>query len=181
MSHPCSVEGCARDSRRLGMCSMHYYRTRKHGNPGTPGPSFEYHGMHGTKVYGTWHHMIERCENPKNISFPKYGAKGISVCGRWRDSFTDFLDDMGEPPTNQRQIDRIDSSGNYEPGNCRWATPTENLRNRRSVKLTMDKAREIRRMKSEGKSTREIAEVFNLVPGSVDNIIRGNRWKESDG
>lgn len=179
MSRPCSIAGCNRASRRRGMCPMHYCRTRKHGDPGKPGRSFEYHGMRGTKVYSTWHHMIERCENPKNIGYPTYGAKGISVCGRWRESFIAFLADMGEPPSQKHQIDRIDSSGNYEPQNCRWLSPTENLRNRRCVKLTMEKAREIRRMKSEGKSSREIAERFNLRTGSIDNIIRGNRWKEA--
>lgn len=79
--------------------------------------------------------MIQRCYNRKHISFPRYGAIGITVCDWWRDSFENFQADMGQRPPGKAAIDRIDNARGYSPENCRWVTYQENARNRRSNRI----------------------------------------------
>jgi hypothetical protein len=76
--------------------------------------------------------MRERCFDPSVRQYPNYGGRGIVVCDRWRYSFENFKADMGQPPTREHSVDRIDNDGNYEPGNCRWATTLEQSRNKRT-------------------------------------------------
>lgn len=94
------------------------------------------HGSCGTPTYKSWIHMIQRCENSRDMGFENYGGRGIKVCFRWRNSFEAFLTDMGPRPSKKHSIDRFpDSNGDYEPGNCRWATAKEQNRNRRGNRL----------------------------------------------
>ncbi len=84
-------------------------------------------------LYQRWIGMKQRCYNPNSDNFHLYGGRGIEVCQRWRDSFPAFIEDMGECP-NGFQLDRKNTDGNYEPGNCQWSSPLENSRNRRDAR-----------------------------------------------
>lgn len=90
-----------------------------------------YHGMQGSPEYGVWKGMKKRCYKLKARGYRNYGGRGIKVCERWLHSFKAFHDDMGDRPSKAHSIDRIDGDGDYEPGNCRWATCAEQNRNRR--------------------------------------------------
>jgi hypothetical protein len=80
--------------------------------------------------------MKARCYYPKAISYYLYGARGITVCPRWLESFENFLADMGECPSPKHSLDRINNDGNYEPSNCRWATMTEQgLNTRKTIRV----------------------------------------------
>ncbi len=81
-----------------------------------------------------WNHMQQRCYNTNDKHFHDYGGRGVVVCERWRNSFEAFLEDVGDRPSKRHSLDRFpNGSGNYEPGNVRWATPMEQSQNRRSV------------------------------------------------
>lgn len=98
-------------------------------------------GAH-TRAYQTWRHMKDRCLNPRNKRFFDYGGRGIKVCDRWLNSFENFLADMGERPEG-KTLDRYpDNNGNYEPGNCRWATPLQQQQNRRRYRKSTNKIQE---------------------------------------
>lgn len=118
-----SVADNLRSGRSQSCGCLRAEATTKHGNARKSG---------NTSEYGTWEGMNARCFNEKSNGFRHYGGRGITVCDRWRESFENFIADMGPKPTPKHSIDRFpDMNGNYEPSNCRWATPSEQSRNTR--------------------------------------------------
>jgi hypothetical protein len=138
------------------------------------------HGKHGSPEYQSWRSMIGRCENPNATGYKNYGGRGITICDSWRKSFERFFQDMGERPSMECQIDRIDNDGNYEPSNCRWATVKQQANNRRKKTLNL-----VIEFKGESKTLPEWAELLGVKVGTlyarrwrglpVDQVLVGNK------
>jgi len=117
------------------------------------------HGMSGTRTHGAWTSMKQRCQNPKFKSYHNYGGRGIKVCERWL-VFGNFFEDMGECPP-RLELDREDNDGDYEPGNCRWATSKENNRNKRKTVFV--------EFRGESKPLVEVAEMMGICRNVLKN------------
>lgn len=131
-----------------------------------------------TQAYQAWTAMRGRCNNPNSQDYSHYGGKGIKVSPAW-DEFLDFLRDMGEPPSPKHTLDRIKRKGNYEPGNCRWATRAIQAQNRDYCSLTFDDANAIRaRYSSTGITQKDLASEYGVSQTMISQIIRGNAWAD---
>lgn len=118
------------------------------------------------ELYSVWSGMKDRCLNQNNDSFVRYGGRGISVCERWQKDFQAFLDDMGPRPTPKHSIERIDNDGDYRPGNCRWATSSEQSLNRTHPKGYGRKL-------WDDMTAQQIAEVTGLTVSTVRRRFKG--------
>jgi hypothetical protein len=124
------------------------------------------HGLSYTRTHAIWAAMKSRCTNKNQKCYPRYGGRGVSVCERWQ-SFDMFYADMGTVPEGH-SLDRIDTNGNYEPGNCRWATKYTQANNTRT-----------NRFLSFNGETRTIAEWerhLGLPANCIGNRIRKHKW-----
>lgn len=128
-------------------------RSRKHG-----------HTVPQSKEYKAWCDMIQRCTNPNNSAYKRYGGRGIQVCDQWRNSFEVFLEDMNNAPTSEYSLDRINSNGNYQPSNCRWATCQEQNSNR-SNNIIID-----------GKTLAEVCRIRGLPYATIRARIQHYNW-----
>jgi len=119
-----------------GNTCTHPIRQILHGGYRSCGCKMGYHKHDRTKggkrdpTFISWQAMLQRCYDPNNIAYERYGGRGITVCERWRQSLVNFITDVGERPLGHT-LDRIDNQGLYEPGNVKWSTPKEQANNRR--------------------------------------------------
>ena len=130
-------------------------------------------------LFGIWTGMRDRCNRKSNQDYKYYGGKGIIVEDTWNDylEFKKWSIFNGYEPNKNLQIDRIDSSKNYSPENCRWVTPKINQRNRDCVLLNMEKAEEIRVLISKGIPILEIANIYGVHKDTINDIKKGKTWK----
>lgn len=134
------------------------------------------HGMSRTPTWRSWSCMLTRCRNPCASDYQRYGGRGITVCDRWR-SFENFFTDMGERPEG-KTLDRINNNGNYEPGNCRWATPSEQSQNKRKtvIRKTLPHQHiQIRWLSEMGWNHGELGQQFGISRTSVRNILGNSK------
>jgi hypothetical protein len=129
-------------------------------------------------LYGTWKRMRQRCNDQGCTDYYNYGARGVTVCARWMESFEAFLADMGPRPSPRHSLDRIDSSLGYEPGNVRWATTRQQARNRRVNVLNERIAHEIRVRHAGGESPARIADEMSVPRSTVRHVVDGETWRE---
>ena len=117
-------------------------------------------------LYTTWLNMRDRCNNENNKSYKNYGGRGISVCSRW-DDFRLFVEDMGDRPDGAT-LDRIDSNGNYEPSNCRWATMSEQAVNRRTT-VWIERGGQVLHLS-------EWARKYSVTNHTIRKWVRSKQW-----
>lgn len=129
-------------------------------------------------LYRRWIDMRNRCSNPNNVSWKRYGGRGIRVCADW-DDYTVFKSwALANGFSPELQLDRRDNDGPYSPENCRWVDRTTNIRNSSGPRLTMDQAKEIRALRLTGLSHVKLAKLFNISKGSIAAILAGTTFKE---
>lgn len=134
------------------------------------------HGLSRHPLYMTWTGINNRCHNLRTKDYYLYGGRGISVCDEWRKSPIEFINwGMNNGYKPGLTIERIDNDGNYEPDNCKWATLTEQARNKITTKLTTERAKEI---KNDDRNFGDIAEDYKVSLSTIYDIKMGRTWKD---
>lgn len=122
------------------------------------------HASCNSKEYKTWSSIIQRCLNPNNSRFKSYCGAGIDVCDRWKKSFINFIADVGKCPDKKMSLDRINNKKGYSPDNCRWATNTQQARNKNTNRMIS--------MDGETHCLSEWAEILNIPRERIKNRLR---------
>lgn len=135
-------------------------------------------GKGASPTYNTWRAMRGRCLRPDDTNYRRYGGRGITICDRWRESFPNFLADMGERPAGLT-LDRIDTNGNYEPSNCRWANAKTQARNSDNFKLTDEQVLIIRRILGFGVPAILLADLLGVARSHIANISINNARQDA--
>ena len=147
---------------------------------------FRVHGLSRHEHFPRWRNMIQRCENPDNPKYPRYGGRGITVCDAWHDvrNFIDYLESELGPRPSGYSLDRIDNDGNYEPGNLRWASPSLQCANQSRfltvgppipgahAKLSAEQVSEIRRRHAAGEQVSALAKEFGVHHSAIIGRIK---------
>lgn len=174
MGRLCKIDGCSSPVHAKELCSAHYHRLVRYGDP-LAGGEYREHGRKRTPngtgatkhpLYTSWRAMADRCLTPTNKYYKDYGGRGIKICDRWRPpyGFWNFVEDMGDKPSYEKtlsgrslySLDRIDVDGDYCPENCRWATQSQQSNNTR--------ANRIYTVRGVSGTFVELARHFNIVP-----------------
>ena len=130
------------------------------------------HGLSESPEYRRWADMIDRCTRVSRRDFARYGGRGVRVCQRWLDDFAHFYADMGPRPSAKHSIDRIDTEGDYEPSNCRWATAKEQRINQRRQTLHTHQG--------VTGTLKDLAQRAGLPYGAVSQRVRTLKWSVYD-
>lgn len=206
----CIVTDCHGAVLARGYCGRHYQRWLKYGDAQAPRPPHrDMSGSNNSRwgggktkhyLYEVYAEIIARCERPTHKRWDSYGGRGIKVCDRWRHDFWAFVEDMGPRPEgvgptgrSLYSIERVDNDGNYEPSNCKWATSSEQMKNRRpeaysglrmrtpqslasGAKLTEHEVLEIRRRLANGEVRADLAVEYAVGATTIHNIATGRTW-----
>lgn len=135
-------------------------------------------GKRSSPTYSSWCAMKARCDLTGRENSDRYKDRGISYCERWK-SFDEFLSDMGERPDGTTLDRWPNPSGDYEPGNCRWATPRQQARNTRRNVLTFETAVQVAEMRLKGVACRVIAELYGISESLPREIVKGRCWPDA--
>lgn len=130
------------------------------------------HGLSQSSEYHAWAGMIDRCRRVGRHDFARYGGRGVRVCERWLESFPAFYADMGPRPSGKHSIDRINTDGDYEPSNCRWATAKEQRVNQRRQTLHTHHG--------VTGTLKDLALHFGMPYGAVSQRVRTMKWSVHD-
>lgn len=129
-------------------------------------------------LYRTWSNLKRRCLNTTDIKYNRYGGRGIKIYKLWIKNFDKFAEDIlnliGKRPNKKYSLDRINNDGNYEPGNLRWATSSEQIQNSSKAKMTL---KEVNKIKSSNKSNKQLAKQYNVKIKLINRILSGETWK----